>query len=421
MTDESQGIQRIILVDYNETLGSGTHGKVNECYINGEKHAIKIIPLHRRIGICNLIECCMINLHHPSINKIFDVMIQENNVFMTQNLAICNLTEYIEENELDMETKKKMLLSLVEGVYFLHQNNIIHADLKSNNILVYKNKETNEIELKIADFGSSVLKIYSEQKYTHSTSTYNFRPPESLIQKEWDHKLDIWSLGCIFFHIYTGKLLFPRQTSDKLDEVIHKKEIKEKSLNCLFDWSLLVDNMNYFTERNISKKEDLLYNHFDKSLINDIKQIMDPEVNSFHELLSFMLIVDPEKRLDINEVRKHPYFDGFEQSTGMIEFISVKPVKIDDKIKLDKLYRLFLLSMEKENTSTEHEVYFDKLVDIFSLISTYENITSEQACVISISIYCKLTSKKSKIWNYHVYCPKLEYEVCTHFSYKFIV
>eukprot|EP00672_Neobodo_designis_P027204 CAMPEP_0174835184 /NCGR_PEP_ID=MMETSP1114-20130205/5279_1 /TAXON_ID=312471 /ORGANISM="Neobodo designis, Strain CCAP 1951/1" /LENGTH=454 /DNA_ID=CAMNT_0016069129 /DNA_START=43 /DNA_END=1407 /DNA_ORIENTATION=- len=98
------------------------------------------------------------------------------------------------------------------GLDYLHRSNIVHRDLKPDNILV--NVDTrdpfNSLAV-ICDFGLARATTPTETFYI---CTRQYRPPEVITNTAaGDASLDIWSLGCVFFELVTGKTLFHLPTS----------------------------------------------------------------------------------------------------------------------------------------------------------------------------------------------------------------
>lgn len=82
------------------------------------------------------------------------------------------------------------------------QLQIVHCDLKPENIML---KDENRSGIKFVDFGSSC--VNGEQFYKYVQSRY-YRAPEVLLELDYGHPIDIWSLGCILAELHLGKPLF---------------------------------------------------------------------------------------------------------------------------------------------------------------------------------------------------------------------
>jgi len=92
-------------------------------------------------------------------------------------------------------------MALADGVEYLHSMSIIHRDLKLENCMVVE-KGSDSPLIKIADFGLG--KILEKGKTSKdSVGTITYASPEVLTGEEYTEKIDIWSLGVIFFILLT--------------------------------------------------------------------------------------------------------------------------------------------------------------------------------------------------------------------------
>ncbi|GBG83601.1 hypothetical protein CBR_g37405 [Chara braunii] len=125
------------------------------------------------------------------------------------NLAI--VTEYMSGGSVyDYLRKHKVALRLplilkigidvARGMDYLHQNNIVHRDLKAANLLL----DENEV-VKIADFGVARIKVHNGIM-TAETGTYRWMAPEVIEHRPYDHKADVFSFGIVLWELLTGKI-----------------------------------------------------------------------------------------------------------------------------------------------------------------------------------------------------------------------
>ena len=108
---------------------------------------------------------------------------------------------------------KRLLLQLTSGVAYLHENWILHRDLKTSNLLL-----NNRGQLKIADFGMARYVGDPPPKLTQLVVTLWYRAPEMLLgTKKYDGAVDIWSVGGIFGELLTREPLL--QGKNEVDEM----------------------------------------------------------------------------------------------------------------------------------------------------------------------------------------------------------
>ncbi len=104
----------------------------------------------------------------------------------------------------------QLLLGLAE--MSLPHVNIIHADLKPDNIML---KKKQHMRIKIIDFGSSLS--HASTSHCRVQSMF-YRSPEVILGLQYTTAIDMWSLGCILYELHAGKPLFNGQ--DELDQLV---------------------------------------------------------------------------------------------------------------------------------------------------------------------------------------------------------
>lgn len=137
-------------------------------------------------------------LSHPNIIALHDVFSSKD-----QNLNL--VLEYLPRGDLEMLIKdgniqygaadvKAWMGMLTRGVWFCHENFVLHRDIKPNNLLV-----ASDGEVKLADFGLARSFADPYLNMTHQVITRWYRPPELLYgARQYSSAVDIWSVGMVF-------------------------------------------------------------------------------------------------------------------------------------------------------------------------------------------------------------------------------
>ncbi|CAA6666739.1 unnamed protein product [Spirodela intermedia] len=94
----------------------------------------------------------------------------------------------------------RVAIDISKGMNYMHQNNIIHRDLKTANLLI----DEHEV-VKVADFGVARVKSQSGVM-TAETGTYRWMAPEVIEHKPYDHKADVFSFAIVLWELLTGKV-----------------------------------------------------------------------------------------------------------------------------------------------------------------------------------------------------------------------
>jgi len=150
---------------------------------------------------------------HPKIVQFLGAKKKRNTTtILFEYMEMGDLQDYIMDHrvKLDENSKFKLMYDISLGIHYLHHrkpHTIIHRDLKPANILVNKYGCP-----KICDFGLSKLIDHSilrkHTKHSGEKGTYIWMSPEVLDHKTYDSASDIYSLGLIFYFIWTSKIPF---------------------------------------------------------------------------------------------------------------------------------------------------------------------------------------------------------------------
>jgi len=177
------------------------------------------------------------NIHHPNLVRYYDAFYWEVKDFMgdTQKLQV-GVLEYINGGQLSdyfrqglpLSTFEKFIDDIMNGLYALHQEGIIHLDLKPENIFIQKNDT--QLIAKIGDFGLSRLlnsgEIANTSTMSAITGTPDYIAPEQILKRKFginggiSFNADIWALGVIVLKYFTGKSWIPSTSQAQVIEEI---------------------------------------------------------------------------------------------------------------------------------------------------------------------------------------------------------
>ena len=149
----------------------------------------------------------MQSLQHPNIVRLSDVQTTERHVYIV--LEFCpggDLNKLIRSKGAQSEAQTLVYLAqLVYGLRHLRQRNLIHRDLKPQNLLL--SSHAPDAVLKIADFGFARYMLQQDMAETLCGSPL-YMAPEILRFQKYDAKADLWSVGAIVYELLTARTPF---------------------------------------------------------------------------------------------------------------------------------------------------------------------------------------------------------------------
>lgn len=218
-----------------ELLGEGSYSSVWKAEVNDKIYALKISKSNKsdeEVGLNEVKILKNLKNNNNIIHLEDSFMYKKNNskhlCMVMENLGfdlhvlkrLFRYTDYDSSNESEenvdsimrcvpISLSKKITYQILKGLECIHSKNIIHTDLKLDNILIINNieniKYNKDINIKICDFGTSHL---TTDKCNFNVGTIDYSAPECIIGLPYGTGIDIWATGCILFEILTGVCLF---------------------------------------------------------------------------------------------------------------------------------------------------------------------------------------------------------------------
>jgi len=268
----------------------------------------------------------LINIYHGKISvengfsPIQEKKYRDDNLHFIMEKMEMDLEDFIYQSKecYKINIITDITKSIIEGLSYLHRNNVIHRDLKLSNILVSK-VVNNNIQVKICDFGLSKRWVDQNDQHTPDVCTICFCAPEVLLLNQQSYKMDIWGLGCILFRLLTKEFIFSTKINNKIamvknigKNVNNFKDIKKFDIPYQDAWNILdVCITHDSNKRNILKVDNVYKN----------------ELFEIKEIIHKCLVILPEERIDIF---------GCEKILFQKEYIGNNEDILDEKITYPK-------------------------------------------------------------------------------------
>lgn len=317
-----------------QKLGEGTFGIVYAAVSpqSNRSYAVKrnLVELEtdflgavREVDVLNLVRS------HPNIVRLERVMFEQpfqdclsplhgedrrtqrnDNIHFAFPKALFDLHRWIYGNAFTNFTlAKRYMVEILLAMEFLHTNGIVHRDLKPSNVLLF------EDGAKICDFG--LAKPYTYQgKQTPAVMTSWYRAPEvALGDPHYDYKIDVWSVGCIFFEIIAKRPFIP-DVPDNDDQILSRilgtlpqqlSPAKFKELVRSNPWRRVRLSPIHSTKTRRSLLEQL-------NLDSGARTRFEKEagsLSSFVDLLGSLLTFEAGDRCTVSEALDHSFFESF--------------------------------------------------------------------------------------------------------------
>lgn len=205
-----------------QPLGLGNFSQVVHCIdeVTSLKVCIKIIEncketVDQALDEIKILRYLKANCDLDSKNLLsyLDCFYHKEHLFIVTELLRDNLNVFLNYEEgrhskayFTMGRIQRLAYQVLTGLEAMHALNVIHGDVKPANIVV---KSYSQCLFKIIDFGCASFVHDVHSSYAQHR---NYRAPEVILGFHYDCKIDVWSLGCVLFEVFTGKVLFDCNT-----------------------------------------------------------------------------------------------------------------------------------------------------------------------------------------------------------------
>ena len=272
-------------------------------------------------------------VNHPNIIKLYEIKQTLNNFYLVFDL--CNggglsncLEKYMKQNKkpFTQEIAQSIIRQLVSGLQYLHNNKILHRDLKLDNVLLHFNSEEDKnnfnllkAQVKIIDFGFARYLENDSLAQSVLGSPINMDPQILAKMRKidnnqsfgYDQKADIWSLGTICYEMLIGVPPFDATSYEELVSKIQKGNYKiPKNLKLSKEAISFINGMlKYNPEQRLSI--DQLANH--NFLIKNVKDFKEIDLTKAAKV---------DQKTDLVFNAKESVWDIFESSIKDLDGVS---------------------------------------------------------------------------------------------------
>lgn len=262
--------------------------------------AMREITILKQLDHRNILNIEDIIFGEPDVTNPTDVVTQRGSFYTVSPYMTSDLVGILENPDVKLELNeiKCIMMQLLQGTQYIHEQNFLHRDIKAANILI-----DNTGVLKIADFG--LARMYhgdvprlgmgpggGKKDYTALVVTRWYRPPELLLgERKYTTAVDIWGIGCVFAELFIRKPILVGKSDAHQAQLIFELIGSPET----WDGAAKLPNKTHFNI-GLGRK---------RSLEGKFESLMPP---SAVRLLSGLLTLDPYKRLNALDALNQEFF-----------------------------------------------------------------------------------------------------------------
>jgi len=211
-------------------------------------------------------------LNHPNIVKLKDLYLEDNKAYLIMEyLDGKNIRDFLKDvtGPMPLQNVALIINEVLSALKYVHDRNLIHMDIKSQNIMI-----TDSNDVKIIDFGIS-QQTEKQQKQIMGSPYY--MSPEQIKNEAIDHRSDIYSIGITMYEMITGDLPFKNNGSrNELFEQIKNNNVPE-IIRIRREEEHLLNFANYIISKSTHKNREERYDDCSE-FMNDLKKIIENEL-----------------------------------------------------------------------------------------------------------------------------------------------
>ncbi|KIL70562.1 hypothetical protein M378DRAFT_183203 [Amanita muscaria Koide BX008] len=235
----------------------------------------------------------MKELKHVNVVRLHDVIHTETKLILIFEYCEQDLKKYMDQHgdrgALEPNTVRSFMYQLLKGTAFCHENQVLHRDLKPQNLLINRKGE-----LKLGDFGLARAFGVPVNTFSNEVVTLWYRAPDVLLgSRTYSTSIDVWSCGCIFAEMISGLPLF--RGRDNQDQLLHIMRIIGTPTEAQFQKM----------QRDSPEIQLKSYPRYPKMPFSQVLPKASPHAI---DLLERLLKFDPAERISAAEALSHPYF-----------------------------------------------------------------------------------------------------------------
>ncbi|XP_047320085.1 serine/threonine-protein kinase STY8-like [Impatiens glandulifera] len=166
----------------------------------------------------------MRKIRHKNVVQFIGACTQPPNLcIVTEFMSKRSVYDYLHKQNgaFTLPALLRVAIDVSKGMNYLHQNHIVHRNLKTANILM------NENNVKVSDFGVARVLVESGVM-TAETGTYRWMAPEVILHKPYSHKADVFSFGIVLWELLTGELPYADLKPVKAANGVIKEGLRPK-------------------------------------------------------------------------------------------------------------------------------------------------------------------------------------------------